>query len=148
MQLICYREQLNQGHNVVGALQARNSEGDWSDDDNRRRYDAVSFIISTDMLKTNRDDLTKLSQHMESLVHEDSAKRFFKLVKARLTFSDMPDRFESIPAAYRSTFSWIFDQKKVPPNNHSWSDFAYWLSSSQVGGLYWITGKYFFIDLW
>jgi hypothetical protein len=47
----------------------------------------------------------------------------------------MPDREERIPARYKETFDWIYDENA----SHEWTSFAHWLKDDSR--IYWVTGK-------
>ena len=60
-----------------------------------------------------------------------------------LSFKTMKDREEEVAEAHGSTFDWIFEQEKAPSKDGSalGDKFMRWLSTDEVGSIYWINGK-------
>lgn len=85
--------------------------------------------------------ISAFSDKIGSLAQADSDMRFFRVIRARLQFSDMPERLENIPKAHQDTFSWIFRPANAHPDDQSWNSFTEWLRNSNGQNLYWITGK-------
>ncbi|KAI0444290.1 hypothetical protein F4803DRAFT_512023 [Xylaria telfairii] len=72
------------------------------------------------------EKVSQLALTERSLVREEA-------MLGSLDYAQRPVRHETIPDAYKRTFSWIFDRG---PTSHG---FAEWLESGN--GIYWITGK-------
>ena len=60
---------------------------------------------------------------------------------ASLKFPEITSRQEHIPAAYRDTFEWIFQDpgEAVDESRSEWANFAQWLKTGNA--TYWIHGK-------
>lgn len=59
-----------------------------------------------------------------------------------LAFSSMRDRQEEVTAAHRRTFEWIFGERsKNTETNAFGNHFTSWLTTNDLGPIYWITGK-------
>lgn len=110
-------------------------------DNEQRHIELLHFIAKGGLHTTEADNISKLSEHVESVAQNDSHRRFRRMITARLRFAELPDRFESIPEAHKNTFSWIFQHPQSHSGAYPWTSFTEWLRSKDGNNLYWITGK-------
>jgi len=69
----------------------------------------------------------------EMLSEEEVAQKILR----SLHYASMQDRLDSVLAAHRNTFEWVFS----PPSqsSHRWSNFVDWLRNEE--SVYWVNGK-------
>jgi hypothetical protein len=76
--------------------------------------------------------LTKVTQHGPSAdVLED-------FILDSLTYKSMRDREEEVAEAHGKTFEWIFEPRTDRSFNHQ---FTTWLTTDELGPIYWVSGK-------
>ena len=106
----------------------------------RRHQDLLNAITNVDRAPGTEDISANFSLKLHALAENDSKGRFIQMIRARLHFVDMPDRFESISKAHQRTFRWIYDRNITRSKDQPWDNFTHWLQNGS-NHLYWITGK-------
>lgn len=110
-------------------------------DQARERHDELLSAIRENNWQPSRSDhVAGFSDQLQSTTAKDLECRFCEIVLARLYFSYMPDRAESILEAHQNTFEWIFRRQDPGSDLSSWDDFTDWLQRDD-SSIYWITGK-------
>ncbi|KAK4202850.1 hypothetical protein QBC40DRAFT_195481 [Triangularia verruculosa] len=71
-----------------------------------------------------------------------TVQKYCSYIIDSLRFSSMHRRGESIPQAYKDTFSWVFEApRRDDQDGELWSSFPEWLEDPSTNQIYWITGK-------
>ncbi|KAF2856080.1 hypothetical protein T440DRAFT_438724 [Plenodomus tracheiphilus IPT5] len=111
-----------------------------SDDDDQRT--AVLREVEMNRWDPSRErDVAQFSLMLQSkVIDQDVETGFCKMILARLFFTEMDHRYEAIPEAYKTTFSWLFHQDGRS-DDAEWDSYTDWLSASDGRNIYWITGK-------
>lgn len=93
-----------------------------------------------------QNDLKSFSEMLSELSAEQRFHVLTDRILDMINFTEMRDRYEAIPEAYRKTFEWVFqDPDENNTNNGTMlklkesDSFVKWLQSPQA--IYWITGK-------
>ncbi|KAF1837270.1 hypothetical protein BDW02DRAFT_175185 [Decorospora gaudefroyi] len=91
---------------------------------------------------TKSSDLSDFSDALRtSVVSQDIEARFASLILSRLWFTELPDRYGTIPEAHQDTFHWMFEDDHQQLNASDWDSFTEWLSDTDGSNLFWISGK-------
>jgi len=106
----------------------------------RRHQELLDAISNIDRAPDTEDISANFSLKLHALAENDSQGLFVRMIKARLHFVHMPDRFESIPEAHQRTFGWIYDRNITRSKDQPWDNFTHWLRCGS-NHLYWITGN-------
>ncbi|KAF1992354.1 hypothetical protein K402DRAFT_320597 [Aulographum hederae CBS 113979] len=83
----------------------------------------------------------------ETLHNTDKTNLINEYILESLTYPSMKDREDDVMEAHRDTFSWIFQGRDAPQAKQETSalnesnDFTKWLSTDDLGSIYWISGK-------
>ncbi|KAF2110995.1 hypothetical protein BDV96DRAFT_193895 [Lophiotrema nucula] len=89
----------------------------------------------------NADDVQRFASQLDDSARSDLQEQFCRMICARLYFSSMPDRLESIAAAHQETFKWLFEETGSTIAVQQWDSFTDWLEEDSGSNIYWVTGK-------
>ncbi|KAL8794629.1 MAG: hypothetical protein Q9195_002825 [Heterodermia aff. obscurata] len=82
-----------------------------------------------------------VSEALSNLALQDGKKCLTEFMQNSLFFPQLPERHARIAEAHTATFRWILDEDESC-QSAEYSNYVQWLlDSSNVNGLYWVTGK-------
>jgi hypothetical protein len=113
---------------------------DLSDPAAARHLQLLEAINKNRWHSRNDTHVRCFSEAISSVSRSDAESRFYRAILTRIKFPGMPDRHESIPEAFQTTFQWIFNPSKISSQGERWDNFSTWLGRRKDSNVYWITG--------
>lgn len=96
-----------------------------------RNTSGVAKLAPSDAKPSNK-------QNGSFTIRQVSADLLNDFILDSLAYKSMRDREEEVAVSHGSTFEWIFNHDDDQDNSHR---FTTWLSTDELGPIYWITGK-------
>lgn len=103
--------------------------------------EAMDAIHTNDWKPKNKKNVEEFSKQVDKLIQAENEAVFCKDVFAKLYFTVLDDRVQSIPTAHEGTFEWIFNSSSGESEKSQESNLMEWLGNTSGQNLFWITGK-------
>jgi hypothetical protein len=102
--------------------------------------EALDAAHTNDWNPKKKKNVEEFAKIVDKLILAENEAVFCKDMFARLHFSALDDRLQSIPAAHEGTFEWLLETTDDGAKKQS--QFMEWLGSTSGQNLFWITGEY------